>query len=343
MNDCFCTEYETYFLRHSIQSSVLTEIGLVPCNDSNETNVKDFAEKDINQISDNISVTELYFEKKFYKYLDEHHEEIMKEIGSYDASYIKLLLLLLDGDIESNPGPAQSNSTTRGKGRPKKSKGFRVGKCKKNVSDVQSIDLNVNSNMINSEMPLGLLNLPGENVCFFNAVTQVLYSITAFRDYVLKYPLLCDNPPVQSMKNLFREMQTGNTAVRTRDYLYNHNIDDIDIKKDKRDANIFGLQGYEIGKQYDAHECLLKILDKIYPTISTECVFKTDLFQSLICETPNCTYKSEGNDTIKRFDLPVELQETRTTQTVSSLLNQYKHIHGTFASDYKCDGCKKGK
>ena len=72
-----------------------------------------------------------------------------------------------------------------------------------------------------------------------------------------------------------------------------------------------------------------------------ECVFKTDLYQSLICETPNCTYKSEGNDTIKRFDLPVELQETRTTQTVSSLLNQYKHIHGTFASDYKCDGCKK--
>ena len=33
-------------------------------------------------------------------------------------------------------------------------------------------------------------------------------------------------------------------------------------------SNYLGLQQYELGMQYDAHECLLQLLAKIYPILT---------------------------------------------------------------------------
>ena len=44
-----------------------------------------------------------------------------------------------------------------------------------------------------------------------------------------------------------------------------------------------GLQHYEPGMQYDAHECLLQLLAKIYPSINDDCMFKIDKPESTLC------------------------------------------------------------
>ena len=133
----------------------------------------------------------------------------------YDTSLFKLKKLLNDGDIESNPGPTQ-NTVVKSpmKGRRKKSKGFRGTPIKqKKCVDENSINFNISSNGSDFNIPLGLLNL-GENVCFFNSVIQVLYSITTFREYVLQLTLLRDNPPVSTIKNLFKKIGSSNDPVK---------------------------------------------------------------------------------------------------------------------------------
>ena len=42
------------------------------------------------------------------------------------------------------------------------------------------------------------------------------------------------------------------------------------------------LQVYEPGMQYDAHECLLQLLAKIYPSINDDCMFKIDKLESTL-------------------------------------------------------------
>ena len=87
--------------------------------------------------------------------------------------------LLLDGDVESNPGPSQNHFKSP-RGRPKKIKIFR-GTPKK--IDLVSDNVKIDFSFIRDETtPLGLMN-NGENVCFVNSVMQVLYSLPLFRDY----------------------------------------------------------------------------------------------------------------------------------------------------------------
>ena len=173
----------------------------------------------------------------------------------YDSSFLKRFKLLIGGDIESNPGRTQ-NQNCKSHGSPKKGgKGFRGTPSK------QTVDFNISSNVRDTNVrdrniPLGLLNI-GENVCFFNSVIQALYSITAFRDYVLKLLLFRDNPPAVSIKNLFREIASANNPIRTSEYLKHLELLD-----------------YTSGTQYDAHECLLQLLNKIYPVINDDCIFK---------------------------------------------------------------------
>ena len=53
----------------------------------------------------------------------------------------------------------------------------------------------------------------------------------------------------------------------------------------------FGLQHYEPGMQYDAHECLLQLLAKIYPNINDECMFKINKLESILCNDCGHTTK----------------------------------------------------
>ena len=83
------------------------------------------------------------------------------------------------------------------------------------------------------------------NVYFFNSVIHVLYSLPVFRDYITKL-----RPPVKGVamkiKKLYSEIETSREPVRTYNYV-----------------SYLGLQHYEPGMQYDAHECLLQLLSKI--------------------------------------------------------------------------------
>ena len=143
---------------------------------------------------------------------------MLKNLELYNLSFLKLTQLIVDGDVESNPGPVTNRvDNTPTKGRPTK-KRFRGTPIKQ-----KTVDFNISSNIRDTNVrdpniPLGLLN-NGENVCFFNSVIQSLYSITAFRDYILQLLLFRDNPPAVSIKNLFREIASSNNHIRTSEYL----------------------------------------------------------------------------------------------------------------------------
>ena len=111
---------------------------------------------------------------------------------------------------------------------------------------------------------LGLKNY-GENVCFFNSAIQVLYFLPVCRDYINKY-----RSPVREVamkiKKRFSEIETSSEPVKTSDYVM-----------------YLGLQHYEHGMQYDAHECLLQLLVKIYPNINDDCMFKINTLESTPC------------------------------------------------------------
>ena len=76
------------------------------------------------------------------------------------------------------------------------------------------VDFNV---IRDSNISVGLIN-NGENVCFFNPVMHVLYSLPLFRDYIDKL-----RPPVKGVavkiKNLFSEIETSSEPVRTSNYV----------------------------------------------------------------------------------------------------------------------------
>ena len=68
----------------------------------------------------------------------------------------------------------------------------------RNGKIIEKVDFNV---VRDPKIPLGLMNY-GENVCFFNSVIQVLYSLPIFRDYINHL-----RPPVtgvaMKIRNLF--------------------------------------------------------------------------------------------------------------------------------------------
>ena len=79
------------------------------------------------------------------------------------------------------------------------------------------------------------------------------------------------------IRKLFREIGTSNEPVRTSNYV-----------------RYLSLQGYELGMQYDAHECLLQLLSKIYPNFNDDCMFKIDKLGSALCNDCGHTTNNDG-------------------------------------------------
>ena len=250
----------------------------------------------------------------------ECYDQILEVIESYDPSFLKVIQLLIDGDVESNPGPTQ-NQNSKSPGWQKKSNAFNF---KKQRAD-NEIDLNISSNVRNPNIPLGLLNR-GENVCFFNCVVQVLYAIPAFRDFL--QGLTLGYEAVIAIKEMFEEISTSNEPVRTSKY-----VQDL------------GLTEYRFHEQYDAHECITQFLNNIYPTITDDCMFKVQKLESIVCrdgkllneegEEIPCRHKKDT--VIPGIDLKLEVEDMRNIQTVSGLINKVQSTD--ILKHYKCDSC----
>ena len=125
----------------------------------------------------------------------------------------------------------------------------------------------------------------GENVCFFNCVVQALYAISAFRDFI--QVLTTSTQAVRAIKEMFEQISISNEPIKTSKYIQRLNLSD-----------------YVFHQQYDAHECLIQFLDRIYPTITDNCMFKISILESTQCSSQenncdHCIEKSiEGTDFI---------------------------------------------
>ena len=286
----------------------------------------------------------------FYEYLFDCYEKIVEVVESYDASFLKVLKLLVDGDIESNPGPTLNDTPKKGrpkkmgfKGTPKKLDTISFARTpianKKDVSDRNiDVDFNISSPFLLTDVrdpniPVGLEN-EGVNLCFFNSVIQVLYSLHKFRIYILES--LPSNPLQREIKELFQQIcdQNSNGPVRTSGH----------VKK-----LVPCLSNYSYGNQYDAHECLINILDNCFPDNSDGCIFQIKIFESIECEKQldelngptgcgKATAKFEFNK-----DIQLHIDDTPDSQSIQSLLDKLQDPHGESVKDYICDHCKEIK
>jgi len=179
----------------------------------------------------------------------------------------------------------------------------------------KSIDFNITPTYTNT-IPLGLLNR-GENVCFFNSIMQVLYALPAFCNYV--HELSHSDQYVMTIKEMFEEIANSNAPVRSSKYI--------------RDLR---LHNYVFGSQYDAHECLLQILNKIYSSVTNDCLFKISVLESTVCQSNNCQHRAERS--IDMLDLELNIFPSGAVHTVTNLLNQ-PQIPSPLEG-YRCDGCK---
>ena len=147
-----------------------------------------------------------------------------------------------------------------------------------------------------------------------------MYSLPVFRDYINKL-----RPPVKGVamkiETLFSEIETASEPVRTSNYV-----------------RYLGLQHYEPGMQYDAHECLLELLVKIYPNINDDCIFKINKLESTLC---NDCGRTTSNDVVC-IDWSLHLEDSSNVQTINGMLHQLMDPRGEYLENYRCvDGCQK--
>ena len=88
--------------------------------------------------------------------------------------------------------------------------------------------------------PIGLLN--SNNVCFFNSIVQALNSLSSFRNHFINIE------GENIFKSIFFKMQSRKLPFSLKEYLVGLQLTD-----------------FNLGQQYDAHECLIQMLDKLYP------------------------------------------------------------------------------
>ena len=142
-----------------------------------------------------IPVDPIHSSECYMNHITWHSASFAQELTSYDVSFLTQKQVTIDGDVESNPGPVTNNVNTPSKGRRKKRnftdnltpKKLKIEELHKYVTDRNSnIDFRITpvTTLVIKSCPLGLMNYAGHNVCFFNSVIQVLYSIIPFREYV---------------------------------------------------------------------------------------------------------------------------------------------------------------
>ena len=79
-----------------------------------------------------------------------------------------------------------------------------------------------------------------------------------------------------------------------------------------------GLQHYEPGMQYDAHEFLLQLFAEINPNIYKECMLKINKLESALCN--DCGHATNNDGVCIYWSL--YLEDSRSVQTISGILHQ---------------------
>ena len=258
----------------------------------------------------------------------------------YLLNHLKLAQLLIDGDVESNPGPVTNNvETPKSKGgRPKK--GIK-GCCKPKKLDftsivdnnklpkqsnevtspaTQSINLNTvistNNIPVTENIPVPLKNI-GENVCFFNSLAQVLYSSLSFRAHVFNTTL--HNDVIDKLRELFREMESTQHSVHTYPI-----VACLDIPE------------YEDKQQFDVRNLLSYLLDYSFEQdtrqLTMHTLFKINEIRSTMCG--NCNKESFSSCDNPMFDLDIYPFER---QTIRGLLDRVFDVRGYPCPDYRCE------
>ena len=221
------------------------------------------------------------------------------------------------------------------KGRPTKKKGFKGThrKLYMNKDEVRRqdshIDLTVtpSTDVRHSSIPVGLEN-EGVNVCFFNSVVQVLYSLPSFRSYILQTSVI--NEVTAFIRNLFQEIKNARESVWSSYYIRN-----------------LGLRNYKYGTQDDAHECLTQLLEKCYPDNVDNSMFQVAMHESTVCQIigdrpdTGCNNNCAENDVLSQV-LALDIDDnTDDDQSIQELINKLVDPHGKELPDYRCENCNK--
>ena len=94
------------------------------------------------------------------------------------------------------------------------------------------------------------------------------------------------------------------------------------------------LNGYTPGQQYDAHEYLIQLLQKFYPEVNDDWIFKISLLESTMCEG-NCRHSTEN--TFSHTELGLQVEGSVNTETISEPLE--KSQNPILLEGYRCDKC----
>ena len=82
--------------------------------------------------------------------------------------------------------------------------------------------------------------------------------------------------------------------------------------------------------QYDAHECLLQPLAKIYPSITGDSIFKIVKLDSTLCNDFGHTAKDDGVCIHWSF----HLQDSSNIQTTNGMLHQLMDPREEYVENY---------
>ena len=197
-----------------------------------------------------------------------------------------------------------------------------------------NIDYSVISDETMNRKPIVKLENNGVNVCFLNSCCQALYSLDLFHTYLEQTTI--DHPVIDKLKELFQTMRNTNGTVNTYDYM-------TQIQEYFND--------YTLAQQYDAEECLRKILEICYPDIhnaASDNEFDSSKFDSqfifrVTCnETVECEVNRGGcGNTQDRYEyheiLKLPVEETSVyQQSVEQLLNA-ANANVNPMPDYRCE------
>ena len=162
--------------------------------------------------------------------------------------------------------------------------------------------------------PCRLDNPGANNICFFNCVIQVLWSLKQFREYFLH----CHEG--SWLKNIFLLLRNNvSTNLNLTDILHQHSKT--------------WLKEYRPGQQVDAAECLVKLLDYFRPAHNLSVLIETTL-------TCDCNKSQTVTSLEPGTYLHVENLKESTVSRVSGLLDLLQGIENVEPVEWKC-GCEK--